>query len=87
MTRIGPIAALALVAACAMETQVIEDTGRTIELTGDPGGFGTINQGIDHHQPTADRMCRERGYKGAQSAGHREALFILSYVFTCGGLN
>lgn len=83
MKQAAAIAAIGLFSACAMDTQVIEDTGRTIELMGGPGGPGTINQGIDYHQPTADRMCRERGYRGAQSAGHNSAAFILSYTFTC----
>jgi len=79
------LAALAatLLTACSTEPIVVQNTGRTVELTGGPASISSTAEGIAYHQTGADRLCRERGFSGAQSAGISQEAFITSYLFTC----
>lgn len=83
MPRTTPLAAALLLIGCSTPTTVLENTGRTITLTGGPASISSTAEGIDHHQPTADRLCRENGHGRAQSAGTETHAFIISWIFTC----
>ena len=84
MKHLALIAAMPLVlAACSSQPVVVENTGRTVILSGGPASISSDAEAIDYHQPTADRLCCESGHSRAQSAGSTEAMFIMSYTFSC----
>lgn len=84
MKHLALIAAIPLaLAACTSQPIVVENTGRTVVLSGGPASISSDAEAIEYHQPTADRLCRESGHSRAQSAGSTEALFIMSYTFSC----
>lgn len=73
----------AFVAACSAPQTVIQNTGSTIELTGGPSSIGSAAEGIEYHQPEADRLCQQAGHERAQSAGTKTDAFIISYLYSC----
>ena len=79
----GLVLALAL-AGCGAGSHVIENTGRTVVLTGGPGGVSTVAQGAEYLLPEAERLCRQNGYSGAEMAGTGPS-YIVSYMFRCTG--
>lgn len=77
------IAATFALHGCTSEPIVLENDGRNVVLSGGPGSISSTAEAIDYHQPTADRLCAERGYGQAVSTGEQVDAFIASYRFRC----
>lgn len=77
----GLVLVMAL-AGCGASSQVIENTGRTVVLTGGPGGVSTVAQAGEYLFPEAERICRQNGHSGAEMAGTGPS-YVVSYTFRC----
>ncbi|MTH62128.1 hypothetical protein [Paracoccus litorisediminis] len=83
MRRTAPFALILALSACAAEPIVVENSGSIVELAGGPASLHRTAEAVAFHQPTADRLCRERGYGSAQFASEKEDMFVMSYLFNC----
>lgn len=77
------VAAIFVLHGCTSEPIVLENDGRNVVLSGGPGSISNTAEAIDYHQPTANRLCAERGYGEAVSTGEQVDAFIASYRFRC----
>lgn len=75
------IAALAL-SGCGASTHVVENTGKTVVLTGGPGGMSTVARDAEYLRAEAERLCRQNGYSGAEGAGTGPSYVVL-HQFRC----
>lgn len=83
MPRTTIMAAALLLIGCTSEPILLENTGRTVSMTGAPAKISSTAQGIDYFQPHADAFCQQNGYRRGQTAGSSTTGFVETYTFSC----